>query len=159
MLLGRQLQYVVFSLCLGLTVISCAAMEVRTEGQGRALRWHATDFRQYTMAMEKREVYEYILVLEELQGETITFTTLQAQFRNNVQSLRSDWKRSGQWVLPAGGELRIPLGTYRHCRSDHCRDWGSLAPIWHLVLTGTNEHGQSIREVIEMSLPSITKSS
>ncbi|PON12590.1 hypothetical protein C2W62_38795 [Candidatus Entotheonella serta] len=101
----------------------------------------------------------HTLVLEEIQGATITFTALEAEFRNNVQSRRSDWKRAGQWVLPAKGRLRLPLGSYRQCRVDHCRDWGLLAPIWHLVLTGTNDQGQSVREIIELSLPSVTQNS
>ncbi len=159
MLLRRPLQYGLLSLCAALTAIGCATIERQTEGQGQALRWHATDFHYYTMAMDQREFYEYTLVLEELQGSKITFTTMQANVRNNVQSRRSDWKRSGQWVLPAGGELRLPLGTYRRCRLDDCRDWGTLAPIWQLVLTGTDDQGQAVREVIEMALPSAAETS
>lgn len=159
MSLQRRFPYAFLVLWLGLIAAGCSMVEVRTEGQGQALRWHATDIRQYTVAIKHQEVYEYTLVLEELRGTTVTFTTLQARFRNNLHSRPSDWKKAGQWVLPAGGQLRIPMGTYRHCHAGHCRDWGPLAPVWHLVLTGTDEQGQPVREVIEMSLPTVTATS
>ncbi len=159
MALRHSLRFMWVGLGLALTVAGCATVAVQTEGEGQRLRWHATDFRSYRMGIDKRELYEYTLVLEERQGSTITFTALEAEFRNNVQSRRSAWRRSGHWVLPAHGELRLPLGTYRQCRLDQCRDWGPLAPIWRLMLRGTDEQGQVVREVIEMTLPSINESS
>ncbi len=155
----RAIRYVLFGLLLGITLSSCAIVEVRTSGQGQTLRWHATDFRQYTVAYDKRESYDYTLVLQDLRGTTVTFTTLQGQFRNNHRSRRFEWKKVGQWVLPAGGELRIPLGTYRRCRSEFCRDWGRFAPVWHLVLMGTDGQGQPVREAIEMQLPYVAETS
>lgn len=161
MSLQRQLRYVLFGLWLGLTAAGCAMFEVKTttQGQGQAVRWEATDFRNYILATDQQEFYEYTLILEELRGTTVTFTTMQAHFQNNAQSRRFDWKKIGKWILPARGRIQIPLATYRDCRLDSCREWGSLAPIWHLELMGTDAQGKSVREVIEMSLPLVVKKS
>lgn len=153
MTLQNAFRYLFFGLWLGLLAAGCAMMEVRTSGQGEAIRWHATDFRNYVVATDEGEIYEYTLVLEEQRGATVTFTALQARFQNNPQSLGNNWEQAGQWVLPAGGELRIPLGTRRYCASERCRNWGPLAPVWHLVLIGTDGHGRPVREVLEIRLP------
>ncbi len=94
--LQRRLRYAFFGLLLGFTACSCAVLEVKTEGEGWALRWYTTHFRHFAMSVGKREVYQYTLVLEELRGTTVTLTEMQAQFRNNFQSRRFDWKKSGQ---------------------------------------------------------------
>ena len=128
-------------------------MGVQTAGETPTLRWRAMDLRNYTVALEEREVYQYTLVLEETQGTAITFTHLKARFWNSSQSWPTDWEKTGQWTLPAGGTLDLPLGSYRYCIFSNCWDWGPLSPVWHLTLTGTTAQGQPVRERIELRLP------
>ncbi len=140
---------------IGLMWAGCTTVQVQTAGETQQLRWQATDFHLYTVALEDREVYKYTLVLEDLQGRDVTFTHLKATFRNNEQSRNINWEKAGTWSLPAHGELRIPLGTYRYCHASNCRDWGPLAPVWKLTLSGTDSHGQPVQEVIHLRLPYI----
>ena len=72
-----------------------------------------------------------------------------------MSSPRFDWQKQGTWTLPAHGELRIALGTYRYCNLANCIDWGPLAPVWHLTLSGTDSHGQPVQETIRFRLPYI----
>lgn len=142
-------------LLIGLMWAGCASVQVRTAGETQQLRWQATDFHLYKVAIEDREVYKYTLILEELQGRDVTFTYLKADLRNNENSRDFDWEKAGMWNLPAHGELRIPLGTYRYCNQPNCDDWGPLAPVWDLTLIGTDSHGQPVQEIIHLRLPYI----
>lgn len=141
------------SLFIGLFLAGCTSIEIRTEGQTQSLRWQATDIRNYTIALEKREIYEYTLVLQNMRGAPVTFTDLQGQLRNNPTSRLFTMEEVGNWKLPANGELRIPLSTYRYCHVVNCDDWGDLSPIGHLELIGTDAQGQAVREVIQLRLP------
>ncbi len=140
-------------LFIGLIGVGCASVQVHTAGETQRLRWQAKDFHLQKVAVEDREIYKYTLVLEELQGKDLTFTYLTATLRNNAHSRQINWEKAGMWNLPAHGELRIPLGTYRYCNLANCRDWGPIAPVWNLTLTGTDSHGQPIHEVIHLRLP------
>lgn len=145
------------SLSIGLLLAGCAAMGIQIEGQTQTLRWRTTDFRNYIITLEEREIYAYTLVLQETRGTSITFTELQGEFRNNPISRLFTMAEVGNWKLPANGERRIRLYTYRYCHVVNCKDWGDLAPIWQLVLIGTDEQGQAVREVIHMRLPYVTE--
>ena len=151
----RWRPFVLISVLIGLVLGGCAMLDVRTSGQSSTLRWRATDLRQYRALVEEREVYDYTLILEATQGNAMTFTRLQARCQNNLHSRPFEWEKTGQWRIPPQGQLRLPLGTYRTCLKANCRDWGELAPIWRLVLTGTDDQQQPVREVIEIRLPYI----
>ncbi|MDH3603168.1 MAG: hypothetical protein OEU26_26440 [Candidatus Tectomicrobia bacterium] len=148
-----------FVLLAGLMLTGCAMMEdmanmgVKTAGEHPIAKWHATDFRAYTVGMDEREIYEFILVLEEARGRTVTFTRMDARFMNNRHSRELYWDKEGSWTLPAHGELRLPLGSYRYCHVENCRDWGPLGPLWHLTLTGTDEGGEPVQMKLKLQLP------
>ena len=134
-------------------ISGCAATKIQTAGLTPTLQWRATDFRHYMVELENRQIYRYSLVLEDTQGQAITFTHLSAYIWNSPQSRQVTWQRSGTWVLPAHGTIDIPLGSYRYCLAINCKEWGSFTPIWHLTLSGTTAQGDPIREVIKMHLP------
>lgn len=142
---------------ISLTWAGCASVNVQTAGKTQHVRWQATDFELRTVAIDERETYKYTLILQELQGRDVTFTHLKAKFQNNAHSRRFDLEKTGTWTLPAHGELRIPLGTYRYCHAAACEDWGALAPIWHLTLSGTDSHGRPVQEVIRLRLPYVNE--
>ncbi len=144
-------------LSIGLVLAGCASLGIQTEGQTQSLQWRATDFRNDLIELEEREIYAYTLVLQETLGATITFTALQGEFQNNPTSRLFSMSEIGSWKLPANGELRIPLQTYRYCHVVNCDDWGDLAPVWRLMLIGTDTQGQPVREVIRMQLPYVTQ--
>ena len=149
----RLIRWSSLLLFLGSLWSGCASVKVQTAGETPQLRWRATDFSYYTVAFDQRAVYKYTLILEDLQGRDVTFTALRAKLQNNATSPRFNWEKDGRWVLPAHGELRIPLGTYRYCNDVNCVDRGPLAPVWHLTLSGTDSHGQPVQQVIRLRLP------
>ena len=68
----------------------------------------------------------------------------------------ASWERTGQWRLPAHGEVPIPLGSRRYCPYAHCWDSGpGLEPVWHLTLSGTDQGGQPVRLVMDLRFPVI----
>ncbi len=157
---GMRTRHTLCALLVGWLLAGCATVanlkniEMHIEGQDHLCRWHATDFRFSITGAEKREIYEFTLVLEETQGQTITCTQLDARFRNNPSSRHFSWQKEGPWTLPARGELRLPLGSYRYCPEfDNCADWGPLAPVWHLTLTGTDTVGNPVNLRIKLRLP------
>lgn len=148
-----------FVLLAGLMLTGCAMMEdmanmgVKTAGEHPIAKWHVTDLRAYTVGMDEREIYEFTLVLEEARGRVVTFTRMDATFVNNRHSREFSWDKEGSWTLPAYGELRLPLGSYRYCHVVNCRDWGMLGPTWNLTLTGTDELGEPVQMKLKFQLP------
>src|SRR5262249_40023285 len=57
------------------------------------------------------------------------------------------------WKLRPYGELRHVFYSSPCCFEARFGLQGRLAPAWHILLTGTNDHGQSVRVVIDLSLP------
>jgi hypothetical protein len=128
---------------------------VRTQGVSGPVDWRTTDFEWHPEAFGE-QVYTFTLLLRETQGRDLTFTRVAAVLYNATDSLPAHWQRTGQWRLPAQGELRIPLGSRRYCPYVKCGDSGpGLEPVWHLTLSGTDQGGQPVRLVMDLRLPVI----
>ncbi len=157
--LHRWRNSVVLVLLVGLVSMGCTMMErmanlgVQTSGETPVASWHTTDLRAYTIAIEEREVYEFTLVLQDRSGRGKQFSHLQATFKNNRHSREFDLDKEGVWKLPARGEVRIPLMSYRYCNTANCRDWGPLAPTWYITLIGQDEQGKPVEMKINLQLP------
>lgn len=142
------------TLLLSLVVVGCATIGARTNGTSGSVVWQATDLRLDPASfLEKRETYNFTLVLRETQGIAITFTQLNAKVHNAFGSFLVPWEKTGRWQLAAHGELRLPLVSIRYCPYVKCRRPEPLAPEWSLDLTGTDAQGQPVRLAIEVRLP------
>lgn len=139
-----------------LVLVGCTTpVGVRTQGVSGPVDWRTTDFEWHPEAFGE-QVYTFTLRLRETQGRDFTFTRVAAVLYNTTDSLPAHWQRTGQWRLPAQGDLAIPLGSRRYCPYPKCWDSGpSLEPIWHLTLSGTDQGGQPVRLVLDLRFPSI----
>lgn len=138
---------------LSLLMAGCTTLGTRTAGVSGPVTWQATDLRVHTMAPETRELYSFTLALHETKGTALTFTKLAMHFQNSRGSRPVFWEQTGQWMLPAAGDLRIPLTSYRYCPYVHCSDLGALEPEWSITLIGTESGGQPVRHRLTLRLP------
>ena len=142
------------TLLLSLVVVGCATTGVRTNGTSGAVVWQVIDFRlDPPSLLEKRETYNFTLVLRETQGIAITFTQLNAKVYNAFGSFLVPLEKTGRWQLAAHGELRFPLVSIRYCPYVECRRPAPMAPEWSLDLMGTDAQGQPVRLAIVVRLP------
>ena len=138
-----------------LLLVGCVPGGVRTSGVSGPVDWRATDFVASTEAFGAQG-YTFTLLLRETQGREVTFTQVDGILYNATDSRPVHWQRTGQWRLPAHGELSIPLGSRRSCPSAPCWDSGpSLEPMWRLTLTGADQGGQPVRLVLDLRFPAI----
>ena len=153
----RQSQRRVVGLALlgSLLLAGCTPVGVRTSGVSGPVDWRTTDFEWHPEAFGE-QVYTFTLLLRETQGRDLTFTQVAAVLSNATDSLPAHWQRTGQWRLPAHGEVAIPLGSRRRCPYVQCWDSGpGLTPVWHLTLRGTEQGGQPVRLVLDLRFPDI----
>ena len=138
-----------------LLLAGCSTFGTRTSGVSGPVEWRTADFEWHPEAFGE-QVYTFMLLLRETQGRDVTFTQVAAVLYNATDSLPAHWQRTGQWRLPAHGELPIPLGSRRRCPYAKCWDSGPvLTPVWHLTLTGTDQGGQPVRLVMDLRFPDI----
>jgi hypothetical protein len=150
-----------FALLLGMVVVHCASLRVRTEGVSGPIAWRATDLKIQAAgeatgvigAGVQQEVYSFTLVLRETHGTALTFTKMAYRI-DSGPGIRPFFAEQGvQWSLRPRGELRWPLHSTWSCTGGDCVRPGLFAPVWHIVLTGTDTQGQPVRVVIDLTLP------
>ena len=154
---GRQNQRRAIGLALmgSLLLAGPSTFGTRTSGVSGPVEWRTTDFAWGAEGFGEQS-YTFTLLLRETQGNDLTFTHVAAVLHNAADSRPAFWERTGQWRVPARGELPIPLGSRRDCPSAPCWDSGpGLVPVWHLTLTGTDQRGQPVRLVMDLRLPPI----
>jgi hypothetical protein len=150
-----------FTLLLGMVVTSCASLGMRTEGVSGPIAWRATDLKIQAVGEAagvigisvSREAYSFTLVLQETQGTALTFTKVAYRIDGGPGLQPFFAERVGQWRLRPQGELRWPLSSTWSCTSTDCVRPGFFAPVWHIILTGTDNRGQEVRVVIDLKLP------
>jgi uncharacterized protein YceK len=136
-------------------VVGCAAIAARTQGVEGPVSWRATDFKvvKTPAGSERSGGYSFVLILKEMTGVGIVFTSLQHTVsQHGIQP--SSAEATGRWVLPAHGELRLPFAFSWHCPEvfEAC---GPVlgAPHWTIVLAGTAGRGKPVRLVIDLIIP------
>lgn len=151
-----------FALLLGVVVTGCASLGVRTEGVSGPIAWRATDLKVQAVGeapgfigvgRAAQEVYSFTLVLQETQGTAITFTKVAYTIDSGPALLPFSSEQPGHWELRPYRELRWPLSSSYHCPASDCMNPGAVAPVWHIILTGTDDKGRPVRAVIDLKLP------
>ena len=140
-------------LCTGMAVTGCTAY---LKGVSGPVAWQATDLRvlERSVAGTERDVYAFTLVLEETQGAAITFTQLEYTVSQpGINPAGVTRNSSILWKLRPRGEIRHPFSFYWYCADIQCRGPGPTAPWYDLVLSGTDDRGQSVRVAIDIRLP------
>jgi predicted aspartyl protease len=144
------------AVCVHVVLISCTPLSPRLDGASVPVAWQATDFRVITrtVAGVERQLYTFMLVLEETQGSGITLTQLDyTTYHPGFDFIPASERTAILWKLRPYGELRQFFYSAPCCSEARFGIQGRLAPAWHILLTGTNHHGQLVRVVIDLSLP------
>lgn len=150
----RLPQSSVLLLCLLLLTLPGCATDTRTSGISGPVSWQATDLQSQGGGNGAQQSYTFLLRLRETQGTEMTLTKLQAILYNASDNPPAWWEQTGPWHLPANGEVNIPLASTRTCPYAGCRHPGpSLAPVWRLTLSGTDQQGRAVSLPIYIRLP------
>ena len=146
----RRVFIVVF---LGMLMAGCVPLGTTTEGTSGPIAWHVTDLKSASVPGEVRGTYSFTLVLKESQGTPITFTyrqdTIYASGLTTLQSV----DQAINLTLRPYEERRLPLTFSWGCVQEPCRNPGSVAPLWVINLTGSNDNGKPVQAVIKIRLP------
>jgi hypothetical protein len=136
-------------------VTGCTAARVQTAGVAGPVAWQATEFTraETTVNGQPGARYAFTLRVQEPRGTGLTFTTLhQAISQHGVQPVST--QQTGRWRLQPHGELHIPISFSWYCPQafEGCaRVVG--APRWVITLSGSDDRGQPVTAIIEVSPP------
>ncbi len=143
---------------LGMLIAGCVPLGTRTEGTSGPIAWHVTDLKtesvgDRTSPGDFRGAYSFTLVLKETQGIPITFTYRKDTiYATDLTILRSADQAINLRLRPHE-ERRFPLTFSWGCAAADCLQPRSVAPLWTINLTGSDEKGQAVQVVIQMRLP------
>lgn len=132
----------------------CATLGPRTEGVDGPIEWKAIDLKLDRKDLSSPWVYSFLLRLRHAQDRRVTFTEMEALiYQPGVGTSSITHKR--QWVIPAGGQVRIPLQSSLRCRGVEgaCLGTNVPNPLWKITLTGTDDTGRAVRAVVDLQLP------
>ena len=144
------------AVCVNIVLTACTTLSPHLDAEPASITWHATDFRVITRTLDgiERTLYTFMLVLEETQGSGITLTQLDYTTRHPGFALLPSSERTPiLWKLRPYGELRQLFYSSPCCSEAHFGVRGRLAPAWHILLTGINDHGQPVHVAIDLALP------
>jgi hypothetical protein len=142
---------------LGLVIAGCTAYwQAHTEGTSGPIAWYIADARSAADPVGERYAYAFVLVLQDIQGTPLTFTTMTYTVYSGTatQSGSDERTMQGTWKLRARGTLRFPFTFTVTCpEGSGCIKLEPLAPRYHIVLTGTESHDKPVRVSIDTKLP------
>lgn len=152
------LRHALLAVCLSVMTMGCAAFGARPQlASGYpGVAWQATDFRVMARTVDEaeRELYTFTLVLEETQGNALTFTQLEHTIYHPGIDLIPASERTGiVWKLRPHSELRQLFYSSPYCPEARCTPHGHLTPRWNILLTGTDDQGQPVRVTIAVAWP------
>jgi len=132
----------------------CATLGPRIEGQTDAVAWKATDLKLEQRGPRNLWYYSFELLIRESRGLAVTFNEIETTI---YQPGTMPWtgRFPGSWKLDARDQFRIPLFSTLSCgfSFDFCGGPTVPIPLWRVVMRGTDERGQAVSAVIDLSLP------
>ena len=147
------------AILLGVVIASCGAYwRAHTEGTSGPITWYVTDVKSESNAGDNSHSYAFTLILRETQGSPITFTTMTYTIYSGTATHEKSQGQTqeGRWKLQPHGQWRVPFRYAITCPElGGCvkiEAW-TLAPIYHIILTGTDGQDKPVRVVIDMRLP------
>lgn len=137
-----------------LWLAGCMPMMARLDGVSGPVAWRAADLKQEERAIggELAGRYSFTLTLKETTGRRITFNRFESVI-GDIHTNPGFSTREVTWVLPAHGELKLPLSSATSCSRPPCGYNPSSAPRWAITLTGTDSDGRAVRVPIDIQLP------
>ena len=148
---------VLASLLLGLGVSACATLAPRTQGETNLVAWQATDLSLEQKTVNGRSGWfsSFALLVSERRGIPVVFTDIETTI---YQPGVTPWtgRFRGSWHLGANEQFRIPLVSTIYCHptgGGMCSGTQVPIPLWQIRMTGTDNGGQPVTTVIDLSLP------
>jgi len=145
------------ALLLGTVVAGCATYwHAHTAGTSGPIAWHVTEAKSESTLAEDRYVYSFVLVLQETQGTPITFTTMTYTVYSGTETHSPSY---GETVdrniqLRPRSAYRLPFTFTITCPELRaCSKIVGLAPTYHIMLTGTDNHAKPVHVSIDIKLP------
>jgi hypothetical protein len=142
---------------IGLLVIAmgCATTPGARTDLTASVAWRVTAFQRVPTTVHDRpgERYTFTLLLHEQRGARITWTRVtQTVSAAHVQPMTR--VQDGEWVLPPKGHLRLPFQLVWSCPAGPGACSAAAGPPhWHILLTGTDEHGAPVQLDLEVDAP------
>jgi hypothetical protein len=143
---------------LGVIITGCATYwQAHTEGTSGPIAWYITDAKAAADRVGERYAYSFVLVLQETQGTSLTFTTLTYTVYSGsggIQPGAGEQTIQGTWTLRAHGSSRLPFTYTAFCpEGSGCVKLEPLAPTYHIILAGTDSQDKPMRVIIDTKLP------
>ena len=137
-----------------LGLAGCATFTPKIAGQTDIVAWEATDLSLERRGPQNLWVYSFELLIGETRGVAVTFKEIETTI---YQPGTMPWsgRFNGSWTLEARDQFRIPLYSSLGCgvSFDGCDGPNVPIPLWRIVMQGTDERGQAVKAVIDLSLP------
>jgi hypothetical protein len=138
-------------------IAGCAAYwQAHTEGTSGPITWSIADATSAADPVGERYAYAFVLVLQEMQGTALTFTTLTYTVYSGTATNPGAYEQTiqGTWKLRAHGRYRFPFTYTVTCpEGSGCVKLEPLAPTYYIVLTGTDSQEKPVRVIIDTKLP------
>jgi len=138
-------------------MLGCATAPVPETATMGAIAWRVTAFQRVPTTIHDRpgERYTFTLLVRHRTGAGITVTRVtQTVSARHVPPVTTT--QDGQWRLPPRGELSLPFRLVWSCPAvaEGC---SALAgrPHWHILLTGSDDHGNPIELSLEVDAPAV----
>jgi hypothetical protein len=144
-------------LLLPLGLAACASLSPRTQGHTDLVAWQATDLslEQKTVNGRSGWFYSFALLVTEERGKAILFTEIETTiYQPGVMPWSGRFR--GAWRLGTNEQFRIPLVSTIYCHSTGggmCSGTQVPIPLWQIRMSGTDDRGQPVTTVIDLSLP------
>ncbi len=137
-----------------LSLSGCAGRHTGLAGDSGPVRWQVTDVRFVERVIEgtPRDLYTFTLVLDETQGQDVTFTQVVSVLTHPYLPTTPQ-EVAVQWQLRPRGTLRQPF-FFPWCSTAACKHAAALAPLkYTMALLGTDARGRPVRVTIRTTLP------
>jgi hypothetical protein len=136
-------------------ILGCASAPVSRSDIAGSVSWRVMAFQRVPTSVHNRpgERYTFTLLLREQAGTGMTFTHV-TQTVSAAQVEPMTVTQDGRWRLPPKGELQLPFRLVWSCPalSEACAT-AAGPPHWHILLTGTTDHGSPVQLALEVDAP------
>ena len=139
-----------------LVLLAGCVSAVRTEGTSPPIAWRVTDMATVTRNIQGQAVdtYDFTLVIRNVGDRRLLLTKMNRTIYQAGGGQPGHSSATGRWDLGPGGEWKFPLYSYTFCvASQGCIERGSQAPMWQIVLTGTDDGNAPVESRFEIILP------
>lgn len=141
-------------LSLVLSLSACAGRHAALTGSSGPVAWQVTELQFVERLIDgtPRQLYTFTLVLDETQGQDLTFTQVVSVIQHPYLPTTPQ-QVPVQWHLRPRGTLRQPF-FFPWCSTEVCKQQAALAPLrYTIALLGTDTRGRPVQVTLRTTLP------